>query len=477
MPSSRPKALGANIFAGGFTLGVSKHFDVVGHLEHDTYGVRVAQLNFPNIQYHTTVDAWPKKMTGLDFLYANPPCAIWSVASGRGGELWKSDPRLQRIRDIFALVEQYRPKVWCWESVCQAFTRGRPFVEELAKQAMAQGYMVTYLLVDAQHLGTPQIRKRFFLVLHRIHIDWAAHKPGFKTLVTVGKALKGVKPRPELSVKESERLQRVIKVMKPGENTQGAWERITPEKNRKRNAKGQLAGRPSFLTRRLREDTISGTVIGNHLVHFKDNRHLSTNEAAALCGYPQTWDWGNKPAHDLVARGVCPPVGEWLASVVAASVTVGKRITKPSRQVVDFRSAPGLIYPVTDLPKQLDLDWQPTKTVAGNVPPWIEQKGGQKKARKDTTAKVKQAKASSVNYDKLSIPIFLTSWGGRNKFRTSKELIREILKLKKFSDEVIAAYVRKLFEGRKTTTADVSWNRSKLRAEQDIHVERIPFAG
>ena len=43
-------AVGANIFAGGFTLGVARYFTVLAHLEHaDRYGATVAQSNFKGL--------------------------------------------------------------------------------------------------------------------------------------------------------------------------------------------------------------------------------------------------------------------------------------------------------------------------------------------------------------------------------------------------------------------------------------------
>ena len=40
------KAIGSHIFAGGFTLGVEKHFDVLAHFEGDgAYGADTFALN------------------------------------------------------------------------------------------------------------------------------------------------------------------------------------------------------------------------------------------------------------------------------------------------------------------------------------------------------------------------------------------------------------------------------------------------
>ncbi len=43
------KVIGSFIFAGGFTVGVSKYFDVLAHLEDSNYGVNTFSANHPNI--------------------------------------------------------------------------------------------------------------------------------------------------------------------------------------------------------------------------------------------------------------------------------------------------------------------------------------------------------------------------------------------------------------------------------------------
>jgi hypothetical protein len=56
------KALGAYIFAGGFALGVEKHFDILAHFEMKP-GVykKTFQANFPNVEYYEGEENWPKE--------------------------------------------------------------------------------------------------------------------------------------------------------------------------------------------------------------------------------------------------------------------------------------------------------------------------------------------------------------------------------------------------------------------------------
>ena len=78
-------AVGSYIFAGGFTLGVSKHFNVLAHLEDGAYGVSSARKNFPKLPIHTDPSTWPlKKLAGTaDLVYGNPLCAAWSDLNGK----------------------------------------------------------------------------------------------------------------------------------------------------------------------------------------------------------------------------------------------------------------------------------------------------------------------------------------------------------------------------------------------------------
>ena len=495
----RPTAVGANIFAGGFTLGVSKHFDVLAHLEHDDYGVAVARANFPNLKIFTSLDSWPEKANKkIDFLYANPPCAIWSMAGNRQDRQdWTKDPRLQRVRDIFALVERYRPAVWAWESVCQAFERGRPLVEELADQAAKFGYSASYVLIDAQYLGTPQVRKRFFLVLHRVEIDWEKFKPNYaRPVMTAGEALKGVKPHPELLMKLPDQkglcggtIKKLLKVVKPGAHFKDTWEQIT--KNPRKNARGKILGRPSFLSKRIDPNKPVGVVFTDHTYHHTEPRHLSLNEVGALHGFPQTWNWVHLSHALTIQRGVLPPVGEWLAQTVAAAISTGKKISKPTRTLVDFRKPPGHIQEVMVLPAQIDLDWKPGKSklvkmdyaeaevkVIASASKKVQKqiKRGQPldaAAHDQHTPAIKKraVKESAVDYDRLPVPKPLLQL--LPGVATSGELIRAAIKLAKFTDEEIAASVRKRFEGRTTSVSDVNWNRQQLKKKGETPPDRI----
>jgi site-specific DNA-cytosine methylase len=483
---SKPIALGANIFAGGFSLGVSKHFRLLGHLEHDDgYGAEVSSRNL-KVPIYVGKEQWPDKVGKLDFLYANPPCAIWSTASGRPGHLWRQDPRLQRIRDIFNLIDIYHPPVWCWESVCQAFNRGREFVEELADEAKKRGYSATYLLIDAAYLGTPQHRKRFFLVLHNIEIDWKT--PDFTKVMTAGQALRGVKVDKALLSKMTPGEMKILRHTKPGDKLARVYDRVV--KKPKIGSRGQKLGRPSFLKRRLDPALPSSTVIGNAIFHPKQDRFLAVNETAALCGFPQTWWWPKSDGYNLLARGVMPPVGEWLARHVAAAVRKKKKI-RPGRWLVDFRQPPGRVVDLHggNLPVEIDLDWKPGDSSRANVSAHQHKASGRtgKGSSSRGSRPLQAAKAASGGgrrkADGLSLADLaeatrrgIPDKNGRERIRVALRLlkagrppsgsgllIRARLLEGKMGDAEIVKEVLKRYPNRKTTLADVGYHKYKMR--------------
>jgi len=287
-------AIGCNIFAGGFTAGVSKHFNVLGHLEHDNYGVEVSSLNFPKLNMWVGTETWPKKLN-VDFVYSNPPCAVWSMAAGskNAGGKWKNDPRIARVMDSFSLIERYKPKVWCWESVCAAFARGRSLVDELRSKAHKMGYSTTVLMVDAMYLNTPQTRRRFFLIAHKVKIDWQT--PKFKDCPSPEEVLRTIKPDFVPRVPQS--FVDLYKQSEDGEDLQDTFNRLYNEKKRLALIKkhGKVVGRPSFLVKRLKRDAPCPTVIGDRsLWHWNKPRPLAMSEVQKLAGFPDNWKWPHR---------------------------------------------------------------------------------------------------------------------------------------------------------------------------------------
>lgn len=343
-----PTAVGAYIFAGGFTVGVKlAGYEVLAHLEGDGYGVSSARLNWPDLPIYVGPANWPTaalRERGVDLVYSNPPCAIFSamgIRTTRGADGWRTDPRLGCWWNAFELLGSIRPQAWALESVTQAYTTGRPLIDELTKRALLLGYSVTHLFVDASWFGLPQRRRRFFIVAHRAArlttggLNWAPPP-------TVGEVLREVdEPGHHVECKPHAAL---MPHTRPGEGLSTAWERLNPPETRRRGARGQVIGRPSFKDGRLHPDRTMGAYLGDAYLHPTENRRLGINEARALGGYPPDFQLGGDPRGwgSLLARAVMPPVGRWLAERVASTLSLDSA-DWPERRVtrVDLRR-PGI---------------------------------------------------------------------------------------------------------------------------------------
>ncbi len=334
---SKLTALGVYIFAGGFTVGVSKHFNVLAHFEDGPFGVDTAKLNFPKLPIYTEPATWPvRQFKGkVNFVYANPPCAPWSAVGAsltKGAMQWQTDPRIRCVENAFGVLEAARPDIWVWESVPQAFARGRAMVDALTERAMKLGYAVTYFLTDAQLHGLPQRRQRFHFIAHRVALELPAPDAD---IVPVKKAIKGLKSRwwPD----HPKHWNKLLRNTKQGDGLRETFNKFNPKP--KRDAKGHAIGRPVFMNFRLDADLPSPTLIGGcHAVHPTEHRFISPEEHAALCGYPRDFKWaGNKGSiYPQIARAVTPVIGNYLGACAKRAITEGKKI-KPEIRVIDYR--------------------------------------------------------------------------------------------------------------------------------------------
>lgn len=368
-PVKRFKAVGAYIFSGGFTLGVQKHFKVLCHLEGNNYGTATAKRNFPDLPIHIGVENWPLESLRKEqpeFIYGNPPCAAWSSANCKNGTAdvkWRTDPRVDCTRRHFQLIMELRPKIWAWESVTQAFSKGREFCDSLAVQAIDLGYSVTYLLHDARWFGLPQIRKRFFMVCHNIEFapivpDWLPPPTPTEILAQV---TDGGGPCRRVGSCYARRFTPdILKNVKPGERLLAFWKRAmaSPDPEQwERNLDGTVKGRPSFGVARLPKDRPGGAVVGYEMIHPTEHRFISTHEMQVLSGFPVSYQFtppGMSARACEIARGVCPPVGAWLAQSAVKALQNNIPVSHPKVVLADLRQPPGT-FTNLDVPQVLEV--------------------------------------------------------------------------------------------------------------------------
>lgn len=114
----------------------------------------------PNLGDMTRYEEWPDAT--FDVLVGGTPCQSFSVAGKRGG---MDDPRGQLAYAFAGIAARYRPEWIVWENVPGVLSSAggqdfSGFVRGLAEL----GYQCAWRVLDAQHFGVPQRRRRLFLI-------------------------------------------------------------------------------------------------------------------------------------------------------------------------------------------------------------------------------------------------------------------------------------------------------------------------
>jgi site-specific DNA-cytosine methylase len=133
-----------------------------------------------------------------------------------------------------------------------------------------------------------------------------------------------------------------LKHCKQGESLRVTWERYNPPETWKRGGmRGGVKGRPQFMKWRLREDAHIPVIAGGFYIHPTEDRLFGHKELAYMAGYPHDYKWEGPPSSigSQIARGVMPPVSEYVARIVKTSIKE-KKENAEKHQVVDFRKEP-----------------------------------------------------------------------------------------------------------------------------------------
>jgi site-specific DNA-cytosine methylase len=337
--TSRPIAVGGDVFAGAFTYGiVQAGFDVNVHLEHVPYGVKTAKLNFPHLDIRIGVENWhPETLKKVDFLYSNPPCAPWSTLSAGRAHTWDKDPRLSCVETLMEAGLTMKVKAFAWESVTQAWGKGRSFVNEKAKLWMDRGYHVTVLIQNNLYLGAPQNRRRMFFIAHQHPLVW----PKVVTKhPTIGELIKKVKVKSADHFKGNAATEGDVLLWHECPQHHHSFSRTykaLPVSKQKK-----IRCKPNWLAKRYRSDEVSHVFFPGSVWHPTEPRRFTYKEMLAICGLPQTWQIETDkfgPIGGLLSRTVLAPAGEWLGRAVLVGLTLPKLRGKPTYNLVKILSS------------------------------------------------------------------------------------------------------------------------------------------
>ena len=137
----------------------------VGFSEIEPFPCAILSTRFPHTPNHgslTEYKSWPLEPGAIDLLVGGTPCQSFSVAGLRKG---LDDPRGNLALVFLGLADKLKPRWIVWENVPGVLSSngGRDLGSFLG--ALVQlGYGFAMRVLDAQHFGVPQRRRRVFVV-------------------------------------------------------------------------------------------------------------------------------------------------------------------------------------------------------------------------------------------------------------------------------------------------------------------------
>lgn len=130
--------------------------------EIENFPSRVLAHHYPNVRNFGDFTTIGADVGPIDLLVGGTPCQSFSIAGLRGG---LEDERGNLTLEYCRLADRLRPRWVVWENVPGVLSSngGRDFGAIVG--ALAElGYGLAWRVLDAQHFGVPQRRRRVFLV-------------------------------------------------------------------------------------------------------------------------------------------------------------------------------------------------------------------------------------------------------------------------------------------------------------------------
>jgi site-specific DNA-cytosine methylase len=355
-------AVAAYVFAGGMSVGMGQHFNVLAHLEDGPYGSKTVKRNLPEVELHDVPREWPTghfKRKATRLLYANPPCAVWSALgkSAQNKTDWRGDERLHCWTRAVDAGIGVGADIIAIESVPAVYTRGFEFLASMVQVVVEEGYAVTIVRHDGKLMGLPQQRRRVMFIAHKVRLTVPA---AVEPLVTVKQALAGLDEAGPL-VKTPPEIARLLPMVADG-TYKGVRQAFFVEYD-DALIKSDKLRKPCVLDRVTYPDQPANTIARASLYHWAEERHLGYYEYKRLCGYPDWFTW-ELPQHQgyvvqEMVRAVLPPVAQWFGALFEEALTNNDKLNVPTVTRVD-------IWPRTN--RMADVTPEMTVTnIAGEV--------------------------------------------------------------------------------------------------------------
>jgi len=145
--------------------------------EIEPFPCAVLRERFPdavNLGDMTRFQEWPD--ADVDVLAGGTPCQSFSVAGLRKG---LADPRGNLTLTFLKIARRYKPQYIVWENVPGVVSDKDDALGQFMEGLNSLGYAIDCDILDAQHFGLAQRRRRVFLVCHNIDIGRQKRTPLF----------------------------------------------------------------------------------------------------------------------------------------------------------------------------------------------------------------------------------------------------------------------------------------------------------
>lgn len=273
---------------------------------------------------------------GIDLIYGGFPCQDLSVAGARAG---LNGERSGLFFEFARILADLRPQ-WCViENVpgLLSSNKGRDFATVL-DSLDELGYGVAWTILDAQHFGVPQRRRRVFVV--GCLGDW---RPAAEVLSLEESS--GRNPSPRRKAGQDTPASIAVRLAQTGSNGWGigvdgqAYTLDGAQQAVLANPLGAHHGRMDLghdtyipetawaLQERDAKGPDSSTKEGHLLPSSAGVRRLTPRECERLMGWPDDWTrWGadgkeiaDSHRYRMCGNGVVAPVAEWIGHRLAAA--------------------------------------------------------------------------------------------------------------------------------------------------------------
>jgi DNA (cytosine-5)-methyltransferase 1 len=138
-------------------------WEPVAFAEIDSFPSAVLARHFPavpNLGDISKVD-WRPYHGAVDLVVGGTPCQSFSIAGRREG----LDGASGLVFEYFRLLREVQPRWFVWENVPGSFSsNGGADFQSILREWDKLGYHVAWRVLDAQHFGVPQRRRRIFAV-------------------------------------------------------------------------------------------------------------------------------------------------------------------------------------------------------------------------------------------------------------------------------------------------------------------------